>query len=116
MRAPPVTLPTWSRPEDCPYDVEPGTLPGQLEIDGLPAPVAPRQDQRQPDLFDTPTRRLEMARITHAHVVEDGMDGGAEVQIEVDGDVRIYVSLHEGKVSLTTRDGSTLAVRDLSQF
>jgi len=51
-----MTLPPWSRPEDCPYEVgEPGTLPGQLEMDGMPAPVAPRQDKHQPDLFDTPT-------------------------------------------------------------
>jgi hypothetical protein len=50
-----VTLPTWHDPSECPYEVgEPGTLPGQIEIDGLPAPVAPKQAQRQPDLFDNP--------------------------------------------------------------
>ena len=45
-------MPPWDSPETCPYDVDPvRELPGQCELDGMPAKIERGADPKQVDLF-----------------------------------------------------------------
>ena len=45
-------MPPWDSPESCPYEVDPvRELPGQVELDGMPAPIIKRADNETLDLF-----------------------------------------------------------------
>ena len=46
-------MPPWSTPETCPFEVEAtdAPLPGQVELDGMPAPVIRRAGNETLDLF-----------------------------------------------------------------